>query len=122
MATLAFLAAFALCGLVGIEAWPFSGWRLFSTLRGPVDEHLVVETVDDQGVAHPLPASLGHGYSGPIGRSVADDQRAADAVAAAVAGSTGQPVSAVRVVRVQRDLRTGSTTSQVVVSRTPGRR
>jgi hypothetical protein len=29
----AFLAAFAVCGLLGIEAWPLTGWRLFSNLR-----------------------------------------------------------------------------------------
>jgi hypothetical protein len=28
-----FLAAFLLCGLVGIEAWPLTGFRLFSHLR-----------------------------------------------------------------------------------------
>ena len=28
-----FLTVFALCGLAGIEAWPFSGFRLFSNLR-----------------------------------------------------------------------------------------
>lgn len=29
----AFLAAFAVCGAFGIEAWPLTGWRLFSQLR-----------------------------------------------------------------------------------------
>ncbi len=28
-----FLAAFALCGFAKIEAWPLTGWRLFSELR-----------------------------------------------------------------------------------------
>jgi hypothetical protein len=28
-----FLAAFAVCGVVGIEAWPLTGFRLFSHLR-----------------------------------------------------------------------------------------
>jgi hypothetical protein len=28
-----FLGAFALCGLLGIEAWPLTGWHLFSRLR-----------------------------------------------------------------------------------------
>jgi hypothetical protein len=28
-----FLAMFAICGVVGIEAWPFTGFRLFSHLR-----------------------------------------------------------------------------------------
>jgi hypothetical protein len=29
----AFLLAFALCGMSGIEAWPLTGWRLFSHVR-----------------------------------------------------------------------------------------
>jgi hypothetical protein len=28
-----FLAAFVVCALAGIEAWPLTGWRLFSHLR-----------------------------------------------------------------------------------------
>lgn len=28
-----FLAAFTVCGAAGIEAWPFTGWRLFSNVR-----------------------------------------------------------------------------------------
>jgi hypothetical protein len=28
-----FLVAFVVCGLAGIEAWPLTGWRLFSQLR-----------------------------------------------------------------------------------------
>lgn len=29
----AFLLAFVVCGLVGLEVWPLTGWRLFSQLR-----------------------------------------------------------------------------------------
>jgi hypothetical protein len=29
----AFLGAFLLCGLFGLELWPLTGWRLFSQLR-----------------------------------------------------------------------------------------
>jgi hypothetical protein len=29
----AFLAAFVVCGLFGLELWPLTGWRLFSELR-----------------------------------------------------------------------------------------
>ena len=29
----AFLAAFAVCGFLGLELWPLTGWRLFSQLR-----------------------------------------------------------------------------------------
>ncbi len=30
---IAFLAAFVICGLAGLELWPLTGWRLFSQLR-----------------------------------------------------------------------------------------
>lgn len=29
----AFLLAVAVCGIVGLEVWPLTGWRLFSTVR-----------------------------------------------------------------------------------------
>jgi hypothetical protein len=34
---LALLSIFLVFGLVGLEAWPFTGWHLFSTRREPVE-------------------------------------------------------------------------------------
>jgi hypothetical protein len=28
-----FLAAFVVCGIFGLEAWPLTGWRLFADAR-----------------------------------------------------------------------------------------
>jgi hypothetical protein len=50
----AFLAAFAVCGLFGIEAWPLTGWRLFSQLRS------------DHQVSWRAVAVTGPGYEEPI--------------------------------------------------------
>ncbi|HEX7147705.1 MAG TPA: hypothetical protein VF512_09355, partial [Actinomycetota bacterium] len=29
----AYLAVFVVCGVVGLEAWPLTGWRLFADAR-----------------------------------------------------------------------------------------
>ncbi len=36
-----FLATFAVCAVLGLEWWPFTGWKLFSQLR--VDEQVAYE-------------------------------------------------------------------------------
>ena len=46
------LAAFVTCGVLGIEAWPLSGFRLFSAPRSPLAAgwRLVALTVDGEQV------------------------------------------------------------------------
>ncbi len=48
-----FLAVFALSGLLGIEAWPFSGFRLFSRVRTATVAGWEVTTVDAAGAEQP---------------------------------------------------------------------
>jgi hypothetical protein len=50
----AFLAAFAVCGLFGIEAWPLTGWRLFSQLRTDHQVSWRAVTVDLRGHEKPI--------------------------------------------------------------------
>jgi hypothetical protein len=50
-----FLTAFVLCGLLGIEAWPLSGFRLFSHLRTADHTAFVAVTVNDDGLETPIP-------------------------------------------------------------------
>jgi hypothetical protein len=52
-----FLTAFVLCGVVGIEAWPLTGWRLFSHLRTERQTAWQAVAVDDRGVERPIPVS-----------------------------------------------------------------
>jgi hypothetical protein len=40
-----FLAAFLACAVLGVEAWPFTGFRLFSTLREETRNVWVADTV-----------------------------------------------------------------------------
>ena len=49
-----FLAAFIVCGILRIEAWPFTGFRLFSTLRGERQTTWVAQTVSRGGRAATL--------------------------------------------------------------------
>jgi hypothetical protein len=45
----AFLAAVLLCGVVVVEAWPLTGWRLFSHLRKPRQLGWQATTVSSTG-------------------------------------------------------------------------
>jgi hypothetical protein len=36
-------------GLIGFDAWPLTGWRLFSVSRGPEQTRWVIEAVDGDG-------------------------------------------------------------------------
>ena len=99
-----FLAAFLLCGVVGIEAWPFTGWRLFADARPARQHGWQAVTVDPAGHETPIPfAELPVRYRGwvqvlkgltrlPRGEQAAVCRAWADAVRA-----RGGQVAAVRV-------------------------
>lgn len=64
---LAFLAAFAICGLAGVEAWPLTGWRLFSHLRHARQESWHATVIDAAGAESPVPfGALGAPYRGNV--------------------------------------------------------
>jgi hypothetical protein len=44
-----FLAAFVLVGLTNLDAWPLTGWRLFSSVRGAEAVAVEARAVDAQG-------------------------------------------------------------------------
>ena len=50
----AFLTAFAVCGAFGIEAWPLTGWRLFSELRTDHQVSWRAVAVDGRGDENPI--------------------------------------------------------------------
>ncbi len=52
-----FLAVFVACGLFQLEAWPFSGWALFSHLRTDERPGWLVTGVDADGGERPIPFS-----------------------------------------------------------------
>ena len=45
----AYLALFLVCGLVGLEAWPLTGWRLFADARQARQPGFQAVTVDRAG-------------------------------------------------------------------------
>jgi hypothetical protein len=62
-----FLTAFVVSGVVGIEAWPLTGWRLFSRLRTADQTSWTAAAVDGHGVERPVPfAELPRGYRGSL--------------------------------------------------------
>lgn len=111
--TLALVAAVAVCGLAGLEAWPLTGWRLFSERRGPVAVRYEARAADSAGSEAPIPfGSLPHGYSGsnPVlermaAQAAPQREEVCMAWAGATAALTGVPVAEVRVYRVADDLR-----------------
>ena len=51
----AFLAAFVIAGVFGIEAWPLTGWRLFADARTARQASFEAFTVDAAGRERPIP-------------------------------------------------------------------
>jgi hypothetical protein len=63
----AYLVAFLLCGLLGLEAWPLTGWRLFADARQARQPGWQAVTVDAAGRETPIPfADLPVGYHGNV--------------------------------------------------------
>jgi len=60
-----FLTLFVVCGYFGIEAWPLTGWRLFSQLRTDRQVSWMATALDQSGNETPVPFSrLGYAYRG----------------------------------------------------------
>jgi len=53
--TLSFLAIFVVCGTFGIEAWPLTGWRLFSRARTEIAVSSLIVVEDSEGKLSELP-------------------------------------------------------------------
>ncbi len=51
----ALVVAVALCGALSVEAWPLTGWRLFSTERRPIAVGWLATSVDARGRETPIP-------------------------------------------------------------------
>jgi hypothetical protein len=60
-----FLCALAACMLASVEAWPFTAWRLFSTLRTDEQHGWAATIVPRRGVEHDFAiGDLGNGTRG----------------------------------------------------------
>lgn len=55
------------CGLTGVEAWPLTGWKLFSEVRHETQVGWSARRIDDAGREEPIDfAVLGRGYTGSL--------------------------------------------------------
>jgi hypothetical protein len=107
----AFLAAFVVCGVFGLEAWPLTGWRLFADARQPVQVGWQAVTVDAAGRETPVPfGDLPAGFGGNVqvlkgfgGLPAAEQAAVCRAWAEAVRARGGQ-VEAVRIYRTVTDV------------------
>ncbi len=106
-----FLVAFVTAGVLGFEAWPLTGWRLFADARTARQLTWEAVTVDAAGRGRPIPfADLPVRYHGNVqvlkgypdlapGQQAAVCRAWADAVR-----SRGGDVREVRVYRVEVDV------------------
>jgi hypothetical protein len=108
---LGLLAVLLVCGLVGIEWWPFTGWRLYSQVR--TDSRVVWEaaTVAPDGtetVVDPNDLPLGYRHVelllARFPDYTADEREDVCAAIAEGARDEGNGVASVRVYRVEERL------------------
>jgi hypothetical protein len=122
------LVAVLVCGVTGLEAWPFSAFRLFSQVRTPHVLSYRLAIVDHTGAERSVPLhALPAGFRG-LNLDLADaaagvpaDRRALCDAIAGGARRLGGDVSVVRVYAVDRDLsrpvdRTSGATSHLMFS------
>ena len=110
--TWALVVAVATSGLAGLEAWPLTGWRLFSSRRQAVVVRFEARALAADGSEAPVPfAALPRRYSGWVhvlsemaGQRPEQREPACRAWAEATAGVTGRSVAEVRVYEVTHDL------------------
>jgi hypothetical protein len=105
------LLAVLLCGVTGLEAWPFSAFRLFSQVRTSQTVSYRLAVVDPAGTVRSLPfRALPPGYRGlnldldAATAGVPADRRAMCDAIVAGARQLLPDVLVVRVYAVERDL------------------
>lgn len=110
-AVYAFLTAVVVCGLLTVELWPFTGWRLFAEVRTNIRTSWSIVAVDPAGeetVIHLEDLPLGYRHTTtllPDFEHMAPARR--DAICDAWAGpirEDGGDVDHVRIDRVVTDL------------------
>jgi hypothetical protein len=107
----AYLAAFVIAGLVGLEAWPLTGWRLFADARTARQLSWAAVTVDRAGRERPIPfADLPIRYQGNVqvlktyaGLAPSEQAAVCRAWADAVRARGGD-VRQVRIYRLETDV------------------
>lgn len=101
-----FFLLFAVAAAADVNAWPLTGWRLFSTVRGPTLPGWEAVVVADDGGEAPVPFDrMGRGYRGALHvlqdfpRLPDDERQAVCRTWASAARGVGTDVAAVRIYR-----------------------
>ncbi len=119
-----YLGLFAVVALAEVNLWPLTGWRLFSTVRGPTLPGWEAVVVGPSGEESPVPFErLPRGYRGGLHvlqdfPSLSAGERAAVCTAWATgARSVGVAVGEVRVYRVRSTVSLGRSPPTTVKAR-----
>lgn len=107
----AFLIVFAACGVIGIEVWPLTGWRLFADARERVQTGWQATAVDAHGRERPIDfRQLPAGFQGDVqvlggfaSLDTGEQEAVCDAWAAALR-DRGQVVTAIRISTTLTDV------------------
>jgi hypothetical protein len=99
-----FLTIFVACALLQVEAWPFSGWRLFSHLRSEEARGWQATVVEPDGSERPIPFAVLHVLQGFDGLSSEGRAAVCGAWSAELAG-TGTEGVEIRVYATTRSIR-----------------
>lgn len=102
-----FLTALVVCPLALVNLWPFSSWRLFSTLRTDRETSWEAVAIEPSGRERAVPiVSLPHGYRGfrfVLAGFAKQAQPARDAICAAwLHEANDELASSTRLVRIYR--------------------
>jgi hypothetical protein len=106
-----FLAAFVAAGVIGIEVWPLTGWRLFADARQQVQTGWQATAVDSEGHTEPIDfRALAAGYQGDVqvlqtfsALPAAERAAVCDAWAAALR-ERGRDVAEIRIYATRSDV------------------
>ena len=112
-----FLVLFTVVGLTGLDAWPLTGWQLFSRVRGPVQTGWEAVVVDAAGAERPVTLRGTLHVLQDFPRTSAEGRRKACAAWAAEYREAGVDVAGVRVYRNRSTVSLGMSPPTTVKAR-----
>jgi len=118
----AFLVVFLAFGLIGLEAWPLTGWRLFSLRRHETISELQAFAVDGEGDEHEIELidlPMGYRHADRLLSGLDADERPGwcAAIARGVVEAGGEEPEEMRVYRVRERVPTDADEDPEVLDR-----
>lgn len=119
-----FAIAFVVAAVADVNAWPLTGWRLFSTVRGPTLPGWDAVVVAADSRESPVPFErMGRGYRGALHvlqdfpGLPEDERQAVCRTWASAARAVGADVAAVRIYRTVSTVSLGASPPTTVKAR-----